>query len=383
MAQRSADAHDESDDASDMQMSQSDADQIDMDVDVDDEAPPPDAHDEEGPPSDKDVDVDVDVDVEDDDDVAEAASEPDALSSPPPEQHEPEPEPAPVQPRLKIKLRLPPQASSASSVVPTPDDAHLSLRRGASRDDYIESEDSEDEDGAQSTRSTSVATTGTAGRPLTARQAVLANVVDSSHVSLAEPPNPRKKKPLTEIEIALKREETARKRRNLTEKKLEDEKAETINRLLKKQSRAKGKRNALSTADDRPAPLASASNAVEAEAEDGADASAAPAPPVATMYRWISSTRAGPGKADGGEGEKMVLSFSVPAAALSDARETGSRPAEMQTEGTGNQGQGKESVQPRCDVQGCSERRKYRLVKDWRRGACNMGHLKVLEAQSG
>lgn len=41
---------------------------------------------------------------------------------------------------------------------------------------------------------------------------------------IAEPPNPRKKKPLTEIEIALKREETARKRRNLTEKKLEDEK---------------------------------------------------------------------------------------------------------------------------------------------------------------
>lgn len=40
----------------------------------------------------------------------------------------------------------------------------------------------------------------------------------------AEAPNPRKKKPLTEIEIALKREETARKRRNLTEKKLEDEK---------------------------------------------------------------------------------------------------------------------------------------------------------------
>lgn len=39
-----------------------------------------------------------------------------------------------------------------------------------------------------------------------------------------EPPNPRKKPPLTEIEIALKREETARKRKNLSEKKLEDEK---------------------------------------------------------------------------------------------------------------------------------------------------------------
>jgi Ino eighty subunit 2 len=39
-----------------------------------------------------------------------------------------------------------------------------------------------------------------------------------------EPANPRKKKPLTELEMALKREETARKRKNLSEKKLEDEK---------------------------------------------------------------------------------------------------------------------------------------------------------------
>lgn len=104
-------------------------------------------------------------------------------------------------------------------------------------------EEEEDEDDENSTRSTSVATPGPGGRALTARQAVLRNVVDPSHVSLgqyprldvseprsrlllatAEPPNPRKKKPLTEIEIALKREETARKRRNLTEKKLEDEK---------------------------------------------------------------------------------------------------------------------------------------------------------------
>jgi Ino eighty subunit 2 len=79
---------------------------------------------------------------------------------------------------------------------------------------------------------------------LTARQAVLANVVDPTHVSLSEsqietlafflspspnasidqPASGRKKKPLTDLEIALKREETARKRKNLTEKKLEDEK---------------------------------------------------------------------------------------------------------------------------------------------------------------
>ncbi len=34
---------------------------------------------------------------------------------------------------------------------------------------------------------------------------------------------------------------------------------------------------------------------------------------------------------------------------------------------------------PVCDVEGCAERRKYRLVKDWARGACGMAHLKVLE----
>lgn len=42
--------------------------------------------------------------------------------------------------------------------------------------------------------------------------------------SLDQPASGRKKKPLTDLEIALKREETARKRKNLTEKKLEDEK---------------------------------------------------------------------------------------------------------------------------------------------------------------
>ena len=43
-----------------------------------------------------------------------------------------------------------------------------------------------------------------------------------------QPASGRKKKPLTDIEIALKREETARKRKNLTEKKLEDEKVMSL-----------------------------------------------------------------------------------------------------------------------------------------------------------
>lgn len=77
-----------------------------------------------------------------------------------------------------VHLEVRPRASCYAAI------RVLTMDDDSCADDYIESEDSEDEDGAQSTRSTSVATTGTAGRPLTARQAVLANVVDSSHVSL-------------------------------------------------------------------------------------------------------------------------------------------------------------------------------------------------------
>jgi Ino eighty subunit 2 len=79
---------------------------------------------------------------------------------------------------------------------------------------------------------------------MTTRQAVLASVVDSSHVFLSdsyllffssflnsttlcciEEGSRSKKQPLNETELALRREETAtRKRKNLGEKKLEDEK---------------------------------------------------------------------------------------------------------------------------------------------------------------
>jgi hypothetical protein len=41
-----------------------------------------------------------------------------------------------------------------------------------------------------------------------------------------DPTMNRKKKQLNETELALKREETARKRKNLSEKKLEDEKVQ-------------------------------------------------------------------------------------------------------------------------------------------------------------
>jgi len=252
----------------------------------------------------------------------------------------------------------------------------------------IESEDDEneqvaDKDYARSTPSASVS------RPMTTRQAVLASVVDSTHVSLSE--TSRKKKPLNDAELALRREETARKRRNLTEKKLEDEKAETINRLLKKQSRPKNKRSGYH-ADDRtphssslpptntntrapstpvPQSLLRTGNALPAESnvvrDDNVGAVAVAVPVQPVMYRWISTLRGGP---ENGE-KTMSLSFSVPTSV--SGMVTRAATGATDEEGTAK------VARVRCDVEGCTELCKYRLVKDWRRGACGMVHLKVLE----
>ncbi|KAI8995516.1 hypothetical protein BD414DRAFT_576240 [Trametes punicea] len=349
-------------------------DELEMDVDEDQDQNDVDdidvvgdgEHDDEAVVDDEDV---VEEDIEDElaDDISD----------------EPEAEVV-AAPRLKIKLKLP-QHTGPSSVA-TRSSAHntpsRSSRRHMPRGSDIESEDEDEdeEDDEGSTRSTSVATTAAGSRALTARQAVLANVVDPSHVSLSEPPNPRKKKPLTEIEIALKREETARKRRNLTEKKLEDEKAETINRLLKKQSRARGRRNALSTAEDRPAPGENAPG--EGEDEDVVVESPAPPP---TMYRWISRAQPVQTSGAGGDGQiamekTVVFSFSVPVAALPPTQD-----GEASTKVDSSRAtlaKSPESTPPRCDVEGCTSLRKYRLVRDFQKGACGISHLKVLETQT-
>ncbi|KAI0825198.1 hypothetical protein BC628DRAFT_1410593 [Trametes gibbosa] len=347
-------------------------DELEMDVDDDQDQNEGDdvdvvgdvEHDDEGVVDDNDV---VEEDIEDElaDDVSEV--EPEVL----------------VPQKLKIKLKLPQHAAGPSSTA-TRSSTHNTLsrasRRNVPRGSDIESED-EDEDEDEDEGSTSEATTGAGGRVLTARQAVLANVVDSSHVSLSEPPNPRKKKPLTEIEIALKREETARKRRNLTEKKLEDEKAETINRLLKKQSRARGKRNALATAEDKPTPGENVPG--EGEVEDVTEV-LTPAP---TMYRWVSRAQPAP-KATGDGGaedtpaeQTMTLSFSVPVAVLHSAA-AGDHAMQVDGEPTTSHLPPPRSSPPHCDVQGCTALRKYRLVRNFQKGACGMSHLKVLEAQT-
>src|SRR5271170_4162822 len=61
-----------------------------------------------------------------------------------------------------------------------------------------------------------------------------------------------RKRPLTADEIALRRSETARRRKNQSEQRLEEEKIETINRLLKPQ--APRRRGGHRLRDESPGP---------------------------------------------------------------------------------------------------------------------------------
>lgn len=80
-----------------------------------------------------------------------------------------------------------------------------------------------------------------APQPMTARQIARANRARGVPVDeLADEPS--SDPPQVDTDLALRRSELARRRRNQSEKKLEDDKVETINRLLKKQAgRVRGK----------------------------------------------------------------------------------------------------------------------------------------------
>ena len=167
----------------------------DNDNDVDNEEPEP--EEEDGPNMDIDVEAVAEDDNDGDDDVDEEADEEDEDDQEDEIQSENDVEEAqPIRPlRIKLKIPVPPS------------------RSGGTETPGVESEDSMD----------SHPSTSTAAKPMTTRQAVLASMVDSSHVSLGGS-RQSKKKVLNESELALRREETARKRKNMTEKKLEDEK---------------------------------------------------------------------------------------------------------------------------------------------------------------
>ncbi|KAJ3768635.1 PAPA-1-like conserved region-domain-containing protein [Lentinula raphanica] len=212
---------------------------------------------------------------------------------------------------------------------------------------------------------------------MTTRQAVLASVMDSSHIALGN--TSKKKKVLNETELALRREENARKRKNLSEKRLEDEKLETINRLLKKQTRPRAKRAGVEGDD----------GATAEGSPGGSDLSKPAQGPVVPMFRWVSTTtseaktvtdiptapmdQSAPSMTVDNPPileRRMQFSLSIPAAFL---------PSEVETNFTPSSPDPAPAI---CAVSGCGDLRKYRLVKDWRIGACGMAHLKVLESMT-
>jgi Ino eighty subunit 2 len=240
----------------------------------------------------------------------------------------------------------------------------------------------------------------------------------------------RKKKQLNEAEIALRREKTACKRKYLSEKKLEDEKMRPfppfplsyidhghpslmralflytrrrrINRLLKKKSGTRNRRNPLASAEDRT-PAAHTGNGTPAEGEvdeeeNGENAAAAAVAAAGTAaqvvevtptrYHWISTTETPLRRAAAPPGDKMFLSFSVPVSLLPNqsAAPDADAGGDVKMETTKEQEQERKTramVPAVCEAEGCTAKRKYRLVRDWERGACGMDHLNILERQSG
>ncbi|KAF8217462.1 hypothetical protein K438DRAFT_1795033 [Mycena galopus ATCC 62051] len=258
--------------------------------------------------------------------------------------------------KIKLKLGAGPQSEKPSS-----------RRYARARNEDIESEDSDSED---SNGAYAPVPSSSRSRALTARQAALASAADPEYVALdTSAPGSSKKTRFTPSEVALRKEENARKRKNMIEKKLEDEKAETINRLLKKQSRSlKNKRNAAAPVDEDE----------DVDMEDGDDAASTMAAMTLPMYRWVSTSRRpvdDPMRAADRPVEcESSISFSVPASFLPPPNSSEQQQPEIVIQMS--------AVTPaRCAVSGCEKDRKYRAVgKAWGVGACGVGHLKILEA---
>jgi Ino eighty subunit 2 len=101
---------------------------------------------------------------------------------------------------------------------------------------------------------------------------------------------------------------------------------------------------------------------------------------IPTRYRWISTLRPSP---DAPPGDKMFLSFSVPTSLLPATMHPVDVDGDVKMETQEQEREAQAVVPAVCGVDGCTAKRKYRLVRDWERGACGMDHLHMLERQSG
>lgn len=154
----------------------------------------------------EDEEEDDDEEIEEEDELDESVDDIESEEEFEPDE---EPEPAPVKPRFKIKLA--PKATPVETTTTADDDDDL---------DDDESDFSDDSESAP--------------KAMTQRQKAKAAGESAALLELSM--DPGKRKIFTEEEMQLRKSETARKRKNQAEQRLEDQKTDTINRLLKKQA---------------------------------------------------------------------------------------------------------------------------------------------------
>lgn len=175
--------------------------------------------------------------------------------------------------------------------------------------------------------------------------------------------------------------------------------AETINRLLKKQSRPRNKR--VNTTDSplpqsgtrTPKPkLKIGEEGDEAEGdeeEEQMETVDMPEEIKPTMFRWVSSLHEKNGEAEENQ-VQMVIRFSVPESffppppppvlPLSEKSNDESRLTQIEENSPLSEIR-KARGPGICAVEGCGKPRKYRVPKDWTIGACGCEHLRIIGSQ--
>lgn len=145
---------------------------------------------------------------------------------------------------------------------------------------------------------------------------------------------------------------------------------ETINRLLRKQSSRRNKRNALATAEDKDAGSGGGS---DEEADEVAEELPELIPP--TMFRWVSSAHNLDMPLEDGSTRTTQFTFAVPQLMDVPTHEENIRFATSIAEAARKS----RDHDTQCAISGCDAPRKYRLAKNWTIGACGLPHLKMLE----
>ena len=161
-----------------------------------------------------------------------------------------------------------------------------------------EMENDEDDEGDDS-RSPDLLSRGTTPdiNKMTKRQRSRLNEVYTASTSptgggsafLELPMEPQIKKHLTAEEHAMRRAEMARRRKNLSEKRNEEEKQDTINRLLKKQ--APKRRGKISAKEIEAQDRGDMSEAEELQLQQGYEEAAEVVPANPVFVRWVSDSR--------------------------------------------------------------------------------------------